>query len=143
MTEKLIALVVEDEPLQLMMTCDIVEDAGLSPIHASNADQALKILESRDDIRVLVTDVNMPGSINGAKLASVVDQRWPEIELVVIAGQTERPAIPQRSCFFNKPYPVDKVIKTLRALALNLWRKRKAKSQLTGLSSPQALERTA
>ena len=59
---KPIVLVVEDEMVLRMRAVDIVEDAGFLPIEAVSADQAIQILESRDDISLLLTDIQMPGS---------------------------------------------------------------------------------
>jgi tRNA(adenine34) deaminase len=106
MTDKSIVLVVEDDPLQRMMACDIVEDAGLSPIYAATADDAIKLLESRTDIRILLTDVDTPGSMDGLRLAEVVASRWPPIQIMVLSGHLlpEDTGLPTRSRFFNKPY---------------------------------------
>ena len=62
-------LAVEDEPLILMLAVDMIRDAGFEPLWASNAEEAISILESRDDIRIVFTDINMPGSMDGIKLA--------------------------------------------------------------------------
>jgi CheY-like chemotaxis protein len=60
-----VVLAVEDEPLILMIAVDMILDAGFEPLWASNADEAISILESRDDIRIVFTDINMPGSMDG------------------------------------------------------------------------------
>ena len=98
-------LVVEDELLLRMRAVDIVEDAGFIPVEAVNADEALSILESRSDISLLFTDIQMPGSIDGLKLAHAVHKRWPEIKIILVSGQvnlldTDKPA---NSRFFGKP----------------------------------------
>ena len=104
-------LVVEDEMILRMRAVDIVEDAGFNPIEAVNADQAISILESRSDISLLFTDIQMPGSIDGLKLAHAVHDRWPSIKIILVSGQvnpsdTERPA---DSRFFGKPLGVDQM----------------------------------
>src|SRR5580658_3956708 len=98
-------LVVEDEMLLRMRAVDMVEDAGFNPIEAINADDALAILESRSDIELLFTDIQMPGSIDGLKLAYAVHERWPLIKIILVSGQlkltdTDKPA---DSRFFGKP----------------------------------------
>jgi two-component system, response regulator PdtaR len=111
-------LVVEDEPLLLLMAGDMVEDAGLKPVFAENADEAIRILESRDDIRIVFTDVRMPGSMDGVRLASAVRDRWPPIKLVVVSGHVlEEPQLPDGTRFFRKPYHSDQIISSLRELA--------------------------
>jgi CheY-like chemotaxis protein len=80
-------LIVEDEMMLRMRAVDIVEDAGFSPVQAVNADQALSILESRSDISLLFTDIQMPGSMDGLKLAHAVHDRWPGIKIILVSGQ--------------------------------------------------------
>jgi len=98
-------LIVEDEMLLRMRAVNIVEDAGFTPIEAVNADDALAILESRSDIELLFTDIQMPGSIDGLKLAYAVHERWPLIKIILVSGQLkltddDKPA---DSRFFGKP----------------------------------------
>lgn len=105
-------LVVEDEMLLRIRAVDIVEGAGFIAIEAANADQALAILESRSDISLLFTDIQMPGSIDGLKPAHTVHRRWPEIKIVLVSGQV-RPSDtdkPVDSLFFGKPLEVKQMI---------------------------------
>ena len=109
-------LVVEDEMILRMRAVDIVEDAGFNPVEAVNADQAISILESRSDIALLFTDIQMPGSMDGLKLAHAVHDRWPSIKIILVPGQVkpsdaERPA---HSRFFGKPLGVDQMIGVLQ-----------------------------
>jgi CheY-like chemotaxis protein len=99
-------LVVEDEPLILLHAIQLVEEAGLSAIPASNADQAIAILEARSDIRIVFTDIDMPGSMDGLKLAEAIRRRWPPIELVLTSGHVniKQADVPDRARFFPKPY---------------------------------------
>lgn len=113
------ALIVEDEPLLRMMAADLARDAGFEVVEASSADQALDILEARLDIRVLFTDIDMPGSLNGLKLASCVRDRWPPIDIIIVSGQVRPSAtdLPSRGLFFPKPYNDLKVIAALRSFS--------------------------
>jgi two-component sensor histidine kinase/ActR/RegA family two-component response regulator len=111
-------LVVEDEMMLRMRAVDIVEDAGFNPVEAVNADEALSILESRSDISLLFTDIQMPGSMDGLKLAHAVHDRWPSIKIILVSGQmnpsdSEKPA---DSRFFGKPLIADKMIAELQAM---------------------------
>jgi two-component sensor histidine kinase/DNA-binding response OmpR family regulator len=111
-------LVVEDEMILRMRAVNIVEDAGLNPVEAVNADQAMSILEARSDISLLLTDIQMPGSIDGLKLAHAVHDRWPSIKIILVSGQVkltdaERPA---DSRFFGKPLGVEQMITELQAM---------------------------
>jgi CheY-like chemotaxis protein len=100
-----VVLVVEDEMLLRMRAVDMVEDAGYASIEAVDADEAIAILESRSDIGLMLTDIQMPGSMDGLKLAHTVRKRWPSIRIIIVSGQL-KPAdidIPAHSRFFGKP----------------------------------------
>ena len=105
-------LVVEDEMLLRMRAVDMVEDAGFNPIEAINADDALAILESRSDIELLFTDIQMPGSMDGLKLAYAVHERWPLIKIILVSGQLKLTDDdkPVDSRFFGKPLDVKQMI---------------------------------
>jgi two-component sensor histidine kinase/CheY-like chemotaxis protein len=111
-------LVVEDEMLLRMRAVDIVEDAGFCPVEAVNADEAISILESRSDISLLFTDIQMPGSMDGLKLAHAVHDRWPAIKIILVSGQVQPTDAekPTDSRFFGKPLGVEKMISELRAM---------------------------
>ena len=114
-----VVLVVEDEPLLRMMAVDLAQDAGFDVEEAANADEALAILEQRTDIRIVFSDIDMPGSMDGLKLASAIRGRWPPIDLIVTSGIYKRDEVtlPARSVFFAKPYDRQCVIGTLHRLA--------------------------
>jgi CheY-like chemotaxis protein len=117
---RLVVLVVEDEPLMLMDALDVVTDAGHEAIGAKNADEAIRILETRSDISVVFTDVNMPGSMDGIKLAHAVRNRWPPIEIIVTSGlnlANVQQLLPERGIFFPKPYTPAQVANALNRLA--------------------------
>jgi CheY-like chemotaxis protein len=100
-----VVLVVEDEMLLRMRAIDMVEDAGFTSVEAVDADQAVAILESRSDIALLFTDIQMPGSMDGLKLAHAVHKRWPPIKIILVSGQLKLANIdiPANSRFFGKP----------------------------------------
>ena len=81
-------LVVEDDFLLSLDTSEALEDAGYDVIAAANADEAIKVLETRNDIRTIFTDINMPGSMDGLKLAAAVRDRWPPVHIIVTSGMT-------------------------------------------------------
>jgi DNA-binding NtrC family response regulator len=114
-----IVLVVEDEALLRMLAVQIVEDAGFEPLEAANADDAVRILETRSDIRIVFTDIDMPGSMNGMKLAAAVRGRWPPIEIIVTSGHynVRVEELPTRGVFFRKPYDDREIIATLQRMA--------------------------
>jgi two-component system, response regulator PdtaR len=81
-----IVLIVEDELLVRLHAAQIIEEAEFDVIEASNADEAIAILEARSDITVLFTDIQMPSSMDGLKLAAAVKGRWPPIKIVATSG---------------------------------------------------------
>ena len=112
-----VVLVVEDEALLRLHAIDMIEAAGYITIEARNADEAVAILKERTDIRVVFTDIDMPGSMDGMKLAAMVRDRWPPIEIIMTSGFTRpQPSdMPLRSLFFAKPYDDGKVIGAIQA----------------------------
>lgn len=113
-----VVLIVEDEPLMRLMAIDVVEDAGFDAVEATDADEAIRILEARSDIRIVFTDVDMPGSMNGIKLAMAVRDRWPPIQIIVTSGYSRfaTPVLPDGVAFFPKPYDIDKVTAQLKRM---------------------------
>ena len=111
-------LIVEDDELIRALAVDIVEEAGFLAVEAANADDAVTILETRSDIAVLFTDINMPGSIDGLKLAHAVRDRWPPIKIVMVSGKVSLQAsdMPADARFFAKPYHVETMVSELRSL---------------------------
>src|SRR2546430_16662907 len=111
-------LVVEDEMVLRMRAVDIVEDAGFTAVQAVNADEALSILESRSDISLLFSDIQMPGSMDGLKLAHAVHDRWPSIKIILVSGQVKGYDIdkPADSRFFGKPLVVKQMIAELQEM---------------------------
>ena len=116
-----VVLVVEDEMMLRMRAVDIVEDAGFVPVEAISADEAIQILESRDDISLLFTDIQMPGSMDGLKLAHATHTRWPHIKIILVSGQiavTDADK-PDDSRFFPKPLEIQQMILELQAMVGN------------------------
>ena len=109
----------EDEFFSRFHAVDLVEAAGYRAIEASNADEAIAILEARKDIRIVFTDIDMPGSMNGLKLARAVRDRWPPIELTLTSGHFDVPEsdIPKGGLFFSKPYRDDEIVSALHKFA--------------------------
>ncbi|MBC7476861.1 MAG: response regulator [Pseudorhodobacter sp.] len=101
-----VVLVVEDTALIRMGAVDIVEAAGYEALEAGDADEAIRILEARDDIDLVFTDVQMPGTMDGIKLAHYIRDRWPPVRLMVASGLAilTESSLPVGSQFFSKPY---------------------------------------
>ena len=106
-----VILVVEDDPIIRMGALQLVVDAGFEAIAASDADEAIRILEARSDIHLVFTDVGMPGTMDGIKLAHYIRHRWPPVKLIVASGKhiLDESHLPVGARFFSKPYS-DKTI---------------------------------
>ncbi|MGA7324210.1 MAG: response regulator [Rhodomicrobium sp.] len=113
-----IVLIVEDEPLLRMDGADIVADAGFEVLTAANADQAILILQCRDNIEVVFTDIDMPGAMDGLKLARVIRHRWPPVKFLFTSGYVMTPeqSIPTGGLFLSKPYEPSRIAQALREL---------------------------
>ena len=112
-------LVVEDEFFSRLHAVDLVEAAGYEALEASNADEAIAILETRKDIRIVFTDIDMPGSMDGLKLAGAIRDRWAPIELILTSGHVDVPEseVPERGVFFSKPYRDREIVAVLQKFA--------------------------
>ena len=119
MEKRPIVLVVEDEPVLRMMAVDMVEDAGFEALEAADATQAIEILQSRLDIRIVFTDIDMPQGMDGMRLAAAIRDRWPPIEIILTSGYVtpDADSLPARSVFFQKPYVAEKVVEVLHRMA--------------------------
>lgn len=101
-----------------MLAVNVVEEAGFEAVEARDADEAIRLLETVEGIRILMTDVDMPGSMDGVRLAAAVRDRWPPISIIVVSGE-RRPAqedLPD-GVFFAKPYDVDQMMNQLQTMA--------------------------
>jgi two-component system, response regulator PdtaR len=113
-----VILIVEDEFLLRLDSAETIESAGFEVIQAANADEAIAILKARPDIHVVFTNIQMPGSMDGLKLARFVRDRWPPIKIVATSGHVtvDEDDLPAGSVFLPKPYRGTQVVATLREL---------------------------
>jgi two-component system, response regulator PdtaR len=104
-------LVVEDEALVRFSMCEEIARAGFKVYEADNADEAIRLLEANPDIQLIFTDVDMPGSMDGVKLAHYVRKRWPPVKIIVTSGHPHVTAeqLPNGSLFLSKPYHPEQV----------------------------------
>lgn len=100
-----VILVVEDDRLVQLELADWLGELGLTVLTADNADTAMALLNDHSDIQILLTDIQMPGSMNGIRLAHQAAERWPELRILVMSGMyaTELSALPPGAWFFPKP----------------------------------------
>lgn len=111
-------LVVEDDVLIRMLGTDILEEAGFEVLEASNADEAVEMLGKHPDVRLLFSDVEMPGSMDGVDLARLVHERWPAVRLLLTSGhyRLRDAAVPDDGRFIHKPWTPETLIGKVRAL---------------------------
>jgi len=111
-----VVLIVEDEMILRMRAVDMVEDAGYTPLEALDAAEAVAILESRSDVALMCTDIQMPGPVDGVGLAHAVHERWPTIRIIVVSGQLmlQNLDLPPLSRFLGKPLDAADVIAEIR-----------------------------
>ena len=107
-------LIVEDEFLVRDVIQIELEDAGYDVVVADSADAAIAILEARTDIHLVFTDIDMPGSMEGMKLAACVRDRWPPIHIIITTGKARPLKIPANALFIPKPYVGRAVVDAMR-----------------------------
>lgn len=117
---RIAVLVVEDEAIIRMSIVEELEDTGFEVFEASNAAQAIEVLIANSRIGVMFTDVDMPGGVDGLKLAASVRDRWPPIKIIVTSGhrRIDVDALPVEARFMVKPYDPNAVIRSIREMTL-------------------------
>jgi two-component system, response regulator PdtaR len=117
-----VVLLVEDDPLLRFFASDLLDDAGFEVIETGSADEALMWLEVRDDVRVIVTDIHMPGPLNGLELAHLVHHRWPGILVLVVSGDAKPSTaeLPKGGLFLGRPYEGSTILHHLREMIASM-----------------------
>jgi DNA-binding response OmpR family regulator len=110
--------VVEDEELARLIITDYLREGGFAVLQASDAEQAIAVLEQRGDVRAVVLDVVMPGAMDGIALAHLVHERWPGVGLLVMSGKgvPRMAQLPPGAGFLPKPYFGPSIVGRLRAI---------------------------
>ena len=118
MLDKPTVLVVEDEFLVRLKAVEIVQDAGFVALEAQDADEAISILETHPEIRLVMTDINMPGSMTGLKMAMYAWGKWPPLKFIVVSGRPfpVEAEMPDGAHFHPKPYTPETITQSLAAL---------------------------
>lgn len=112
-------LVVEDETLVRLNLVALLEDAGLDVLDAGDADEALHVLGDHPEVRILLTDVQMPGSMDGIHLAHRVRETWPQMGLMLMSGNLNMPrhTLPDRAAYIGKPFDRSQLMRAIASLA--------------------------
>jgi two-component system, response regulator PdtaR len=115
-----LVLVVEDEPLIRTLVVDVLAEKGLDVSEASTADEALAVMTLRPEVKVLFSDINMPGELSGLDLAREVHHRWPKVQLMLTSGRarTLKEDLPDAGVFISKPYDIEAIAERIYRLTL-------------------------
>ena len=116
---KPLVLVVENEPILRMSAVDMVRGAGFPVVEAVDVADAVRLLESRPDIRIVFSDIDMPHGADGASLSTAIRRRQPLVEVILTSGRLDpgADALPVRSVFLPKPYKPEDVLAVMRHMA--------------------------
>lgn len=116
---RLPVLIIEDEPVLRIEAIDMVEGAGFEAVEAMSVDDAIHILETRADIRIVYMDLDMPKGVKGIEIAAAIRDRWPPIEIILTAASFKRAdlTLPVRSEFYPKPVLRAELVSAMRRMA--------------------------
>jgi CheY-like chemotaxis protein len=109
-------VVVDDDVFERLGASGMFVDAGYRVLEADSADEALQFFETNADIRLLFTDVSMPGSMSGSDLAHQVAERWPSVSIIVASGRPRPYQLPLSMLFHDKPYEPAAVLRQAREM---------------------------
>jgi CheY-like chemotaxis protein len=114
-----VVLIVEDQVLVRMTAHDLLSDAGFHVIEAANGEEALRVLEARPDLAVVISDIEIGGGIDGLELAKRIEEGWPGIGVILVSGRMIPAAheLPKGSVFLAKPYPLSRLVEQARTMA--------------------------
>lgn len=109
-------LVVDDEPILRLFACEALEEAGYEVVGASSADEAIALLRGGTPFGAVLTDIEMPGNLDGLELAWNIQAHWPEITVIVTSGRKLPRAdeIPRAASFLPKPFSAERLVDTMR-----------------------------
>jgi CheY-like chemotaxis protein len=115
-----LVLIVDDDVFERMGASYMFSDAGYQVLEAADADEAMRFFEANPDIRVLFTDVSMPGSMSGADLARCVADRWPGVAIIMTSGRPRPDNLPLSIQFHGKPYEPTAVLRQAGEMTIPL-----------------------
>jgi CheY-like chemotaxis protein len=113
-SERPVILVAEDEVLVRILISDVLQDEGYKVLEAADAREAMRVLEARPDVHVVVTDVEMPPGPSGIELAQQVRERWPYIQVLVTSGRVFPTELPEETVFVPKPWTAESLARLVR-----------------------------
>ena len=108
-------VVVEDEVLVRMTLADQLRDAGYAAIEAANGHEAAEVLRS-SPVGFVVSDVRMPGAMDGVALARLIRSQYPAIKIILTSAHLSEAGWARHDGFFHKPYNVAEIIRHIKSL---------------------------
>lgn len=114
-------LVVDDEPLVSMLIMDVLEDLGYAAIDAPDAASGLKVVHSDSRLDLLITDVGLPGDMNGNQLAEAARRSRPTLKVLFVTGYAEtgtlgRDQLPDGMQVLTKPFSIDMLADKIKGI---------------------------
>jgi CheY-like chemotaxis protein len=109
-------LVVEDEVLVRMMIADQLRIAGYTVIEAADAHEASQVLQHSADVRLVISDIQLPGSMDGVALARLIRSQYPDTKVILTSGHLAESDRADHDGFFHKPYDVSKIMRHIKSL---------------------------
>ncbi|WP_454564951.1 response regulator [Pseudomonas sp. AIG] len=111
-------LVVEDDEIVRPLMVEALLLLGLDVIECADGDEAIKLLEASLDLSLVITDVRMPGSVDGLELSRLIWTRWPDLPVIIVSGNTVLPPgfLPPNARFLPKPVSLDTLHRTVQEL---------------------------
>jgi len=111
-------MVVDDDVFERLGASDMFSHAGYDVIEAESADEALRLFEMNSEIKLLFSDISMPGLLSGSDLANKVAELWPHVGIIMTSGRPRPDALPNRTCFHAKPYVPAAVLRQAKEMTL-------------------------
>jgi two-component system, response regulator PdtaR len=111
-------LIAEDDDLVRELGVELLSDAGFQVLEATNGEDALSMLEGNPNVRVLFTDINMPGPLDGFTLASLAAMQWPHLAILICSGNLlpRSGRLPRGIVFISKPYDPESAVRLIREM---------------------------
>lgn len=106
---------VEDEVLVRLMMADELRGRGFAVLEAANVEEALAVLESSARVDLVLTDVRMPGRLDGLALVQVLNEKRPRLKVILASAHRPNVDFPENVvAYVQKPYDVGRVIQVIR-----------------------------
>jgi DNA-binding NtrC family response regulator len=109
-------LLVDDEEMLRSLLFEALSLIDIGAVQSSSADEALALLEAPNDFALVITDICMPGTMDGLQLAQNIWVRWPGLPVILSSGNrsVSNESLPANACFLQKPWTLDQLHQVVR-----------------------------